>query len=98
VAAEISPVSVEYLPAEHCVHSSVPLLVLNVPAMHATHVPPSGPVYPMLHLQPVTVLPLTEFECAGQLVQLLDPVCSPVTSVAVRARNPYVPAGQALHA
>jgi len=32
------------LPAAHCVHASDPLLALNVPATHATHVPPSGPV------------------------------------------------------
>ena len=38
----------EYVPAAQLVHATLPVVVLYFPAVHATHVPPSGPVYPAL--------------------------------------------------
>jgi hypothetical protein len=43
-ASVAKAVDAEYFPAAHCVHVAVPLLVLNFPAVHATQVPPPGPV------------------------------------------------------
>jgi hypothetical protein len=47
------------------VHSALPICALNVPAPHARHGPPSGPVYPLLHTQ--TALDPPDCEFAGQL-------------------------------
>jgi hypothetical protein len=46
----------EYAPAEQFVHAALPLLFLNLPVIHAEQAPPSGPVYPVLHLQSEIVL------------------------------------------
>ena len=47
-------------------HSALPAVSLYLPATHAVHSPPSGPVYPALHLQSVNVsLPAVELEFAG---------------------------------
>ena len=44
--------------------------------MHAVHDPPSGPLYPTLHMQPVMAsLPDKEKESDGQAVQVLSAVC-----------------------
>jgi hypothetical protein len=47
--ATVAPVVVEYLPAPQSMHEAAPVTALNVPASHATHVPPFGPVWPALH-------------------------------------------------
>lgn len=44
----------EYSPAKQFAQSSEPGDPLYVPPAHALHVPPSGPVYPALQMQPVT--------------------------------------------
>jgi len=65
-------------------HSALPAVSLYVPATHAVHSPPSGPVYPALHLQSVTLsLP------AGELEYLTD-------EAAVKLL--YLPAAQSRHA
>jgi len=62
--------------------------LLNVPAAHGEHVPPSCPVYPASHLQDtLEILPVLEFEAAGHDWQLVDP--RPVS---------YVPTPQGEHA
>ena len=43
----------EYLAASHSVQATDPLVALYLPAAHARQAPPSGPVYPALHLQSV---------------------------------------------
>jgi hypothetical protein len=48
VDAIVAPVDVEYVPAPQLVHAALPLVCLYVPAPHAAHGPPSGPVYPAL--------------------------------------------------
>ena len=48
---EVAPTVMEYIPAGQPVHDALPLAFLNVPATHAVQAPPSGPVYPVLHLQ-----------------------------------------------
>ena len=49
--------------AGHVVHAAVPLVSLYLPGTHATHGPPKGPVYPMLHGH--RLVPATEFEFGG---------------------------------
>ena len=67
VDSEIWAVSVEYVPLEHSEHGAEPFTSLYVPAMHAAHAAPSGPVYPLLQVQWVCcLLPTPEYVCAGQ--------------------------------
>ena len=57
----VAPVLVRYLPALQSVHRAGPVTSLYFPAPQAVHVPPFGPVYPMLHRQLVeTVEPLVD--------------------------------------
>jgi hypothetical protein len=49
--ALLAPVVIEYAPAVQFVHDEFPVIVLNLPATHVVQTPPSGPVYPELHLQ-----------------------------------------------
>ena len=46
-----APTVLEYVPAGQPVQDELPLTSLNVPATHAVHAPPFGPVYPTLHWQ-----------------------------------------------
>ena len=66
VDSELSPMSVEYLPSEHSEHGAEPFTSLYAPAMHAAHAAPSGPVYPLLQVQLVSIeLPPSECVCVG---------------------------------
>ena len=56
VTFEISASSVEYFPREHSKHTDEPLTSLYVPATHALHSCPSGPVYPLLQVQLMRML------------------------------------------
>ena len=59
--AVVAPVVMRYFPAMQSAHPVAPVKILYFPAMHAVHVPPFGPVYPMLHRQLVeTVEPLVD--------------------------------------
>ena len=79
VDSEISPVSVEYLPCEHSEHGAEPFTSLYVPAMHAAHCIPSGPVYPLLQVQLVSIeLPSGEYVYAGHSLHV-DSSISPVS-------------------
>ena len=50
----------------------LPLVALNLPATHATHAPPSGPVYPRPHLQsPAAELDSAETAFAGHAMHML---------------------------
>ena len=61
--------------AKHSVQLAEPTTCLYVPATHALQVLPSGPAYPVLHLQSVkTVLPAGAVKSAPQLVQSEAPV------------------------
>ncbi len=44
VAASVAPVVVEYTPAPQFVHNALPVPIVYLPATHAEHTPPSGPV------------------------------------------------------
>ena len=46
----------EYAPAGQFVHDALPLLFLYFPTTQEVQAPPSGPVYPVLHLQSEIVL------------------------------------------
>ena len=60
--------------AGHGQHASAPLISFIVPASHATHGPPSDPVYPASHSQSVSwSLPELELECDGHAAQLPHP-------------------------
>jgi hypothetical protein len=74
--------------AGHVVHAALPVVVLYVPALQAVHVPPSGPVNAMLHVQ--TELPLGELELAGQVMQVFAANADTVVE--------NVPAAQFTHA
>jgi hypothetical protein len=85
VASNIAPVPVEYLPCEHCEHGDDPFTSLKEPATHALHTAPSGPVYPLLHVQSVSSpLPAIEYVPDGQSTH-----CPPALSL-------YFPAGHSL--
>ena len=47
--ADVEPVVDTCLPGSHWVHCAEPLVGLNLPATHASHGPPPGPVKPILH-------------------------------------------------
>jgi hypothetical protein len=51
VDATVAPTVPEYFPAKQPVHDPLPLKSLYVPAPHASHGPPFGPVYPALQVQ-----------------------------------------------
>ena len=71
----------------HTPHAALPELFLAVPAAHATHGPPFGPVYRALHTQAVTfVLVDGEFELLGHGVH-----------ATVLVLSLYVPIPQAVH-
>ena len=40
----------EYVPAVQSVHNELPMIFLNLPATQVVQTPPSGPLYPVLHL------------------------------------------------
>ena len=63
---EVLP-SIDDLPSGQSLHAADPDTSLYLPASHAAHAPPSGPVYPTLHVQATTaVLAAGEPESAGQ--------------------------------
>jgi hypothetical protein len=51
----VAPDTDEYVPVKQFVHEALPLLDLYDPATQPVQTPPSGPVYPTLHLQ--TLIP-----------------------------------------
>ena len=65
----MAPSTFEYFPLLQSTHAPDPVSALKVPRPHAVQLAPSGPVYPLLHLQSVAaVLPEVDEESAGQLV------------------------------
>jgi hypothetical protein len=77
----------EYVFTGHTLHEALPDIFLNVPAAHATHGPPFGPVYLALQRQAVTfVLTADEFELLGHTVH-----------AAMLTVSLYVPIPQAVH-
>lgn len=72
-------------------HPALPDVSLYSPAAQALHAPPSGPVYPTLHLQSVrVVLPDALLVLGGHAVH----AAADVAPVTVR----YVPVGHLAHA
>jgi hypothetical protein len=49
--AFVAPDTPKYAPAGQLIHAEFPVTFLNFPASQVIQTPPSGPVYPMLHLQ-----------------------------------------------
>ena len=63
-----------YVPAEQSAQEALPAVFLYFPATQALHAPPSGPVNPALHLQPVpAMLPAGAEASALQLMQVVAP-------------------------
>jgi hypothetical protein len=61
------PTAVEYVPAVQLLQRAEPVDALYLPASHAVHGPPSGPVDPALQMQLVkAALPAGELEFDGQ--------------------------------
>jgi len=71
VHAALAPVTPDHVPAAQSVHVALPLLVLDLPATHAEHTPPSAPVNPALQVQ--IELSFGEMEFKAQLEQVVDP-------------------------
>ena len=90
VAAAVAAAVPEYVPAPQFSHTTLPLAILYVPATQAEHGPPSGPVYPALHVHAaIAVLTLGEFEFTGHVTQVAATVAAAVPE--------YVPAPQFSH-
>ena len=49
VVTAVAPAVAEYFPVEQSVHAALPVVFLYLPAAHAEHTPPFGPVYPIVH-------------------------------------------------
>ena len=108
VASLMAAVVALYFPPGHSVHGAVPLTSLCVPAPHATHAPPSGPVYPASQVQcERLLLPAPDTACAGHSLHAaseVSPVLVEYLPRAHRVHSPvpftslYVPATQASHA
>jgi len=61
-----APTAVEYVPAAQSVQVAFPFNALYLPATHAVHVPPSGPVDPALQVHAVEeVLPAGALEVSA---------------------------------
>jgi len=72
---EAAATSPEYLPVAHTEHNASPVVVLYLPAAHETHVPPSIPVYPALHIQlRWSLLPAGDCEKSGHIVHCASPL------------------------
>lgn len=68
---QVDKALVEYFPLEQFEQAVVPLTFLNLPAMHAVHVPPFAPVNPTLQVQAVmAVLATGEVAFEGHFVQV----------------------------
>ena len=108
VDSKISPVCAEYLPSVHSEHGAEPLRSLYVPTMHAAHAAPSGPVYPLLQVQLVSIeLPPCEYVCVGHLLHVASFIaatavlylpCAHSEHGAEPLTSLYVPAVHAAHA
>jgi len=85
-ARAVLPMTVEYVPTGQFSQALVPGLGLYLPAKHSTHVPPSGPDDPALHLQSFSsLLPTSECDRSGQTVHDSKVVPAELTE--------YLPAG-----
>ena len=51
VLAVVAFIAVENVPAPHCVHGMLPFVFLYLPATHASHGIPAGPVKPGVHVK-----------------------------------------------
>jgi len=90
-ARAVLPMTVEYVPTGQFSHAPGPGAGLYLPAKHSTHVPPSGPEDPALHLQSISsLLPTRECDRSGQAVHDCKVVPAELTE--------YLPAGHGKHA
>ena len=89
----LAPDTAEYVPAPQLLHAALPPPILYVPATHAAHGPPSGPVYPALQAadtQSATAsLDIADMVPAGHATQ--------VDALVAAAVPEYVPAAQSEH-
>ncbi len=108
VDAIVAPVDVEYVPAPQLVHAALPLVSLYVPAPHAAHGPPSGPVYPGLqfagtHGPPAgPMYPVVQVQAVTAVLELgdteSDGQAKQVDAVVAAAVPEYFPVPQFKHA
>ena len=84
----MAPTVVKNLPDPQLVQASEPILILNLPASHAVHGPPLGPVKPALQIQ--AALPAGASEFSGHDEQVLSAVAA--------LADEYLPAPQSVHA
>jgi hypothetical protein len=76
VASALAPTTAEYVPVPQSVHTTLPLLVLYLPAAQDVQTPPSGPVVPAAHTMAVHAakdeLPIGDVVPAGQEEQNVE--------------------------
>jgi hypothetical protein len=107
VDAVVAAVAAEYVAAPQSLHAALPLAVLYLPATHAEHVPPSGPVYPgeqaaTTHGPPAgPVYPVMQVQAVTAVLGLGDIVFAgqvkQVDATVAPAVPEYVPAPQSVH-
>ena len=86
----LAPTVTEYVVIPQSVHAALPLLVLYLPATHAEHTPPSGPVNPALHIQAaIEELDTAELE--------FDTHDTHVAEAVAPTASEYVPTPQSMH-
>jgi hypothetical protein len=96
--AMVAPTTAEYFPREQREHGVDPFTSLYVPASHAVHFVPSGPVYPWLHLQLVgSPLPAPEYVWDGQSTHAEPDVAEYVWDGQSIHADPEVAAGDVLY-
>ena len=103
--SDVAPTVDEYLPLPQSVQVSEPVPILCFPATHAVQVPPSGPVWPLLHRQSDNVLLAAgDAEFAGHVSHTEPPAeylpASHGTHVerdVAALADEYVPAPQLVH-
>ena len=89
VDSSVAPAVAEYLSAAQSVQTALPVVVLYLPATHAVHGPPLGPVNPTLQVQAMRVkLAIGELELVGHVRQVVATVAPTVVE--------YVPAPQSV--
>jgi hypothetical protein len=68
----VAAATLENAPAGQLVQLALPVMSLYFPTVHATHAEPSGPVYPIMHLQSDTCMLFTALiVLTGQATQVL---------------------------
>ena len=108
VVTSVAPDVAEYVPGTQTLHETLPVIVLYLPATHAVHGTPSGPLKPALHVHSVDAAqPLHDAPVLAGHARHVAAAVAPIVAEYVPARQfahasellvfLYVPAMQAMH-